>query len=40
MPQNNKIKIFMDEIYSNPPRKKYNSNKIVCNDIDENGALI
>ena len=28
-------KIFIDEIYSKPPRKKYPTNKIVYNYIDE-----
>ena len=28
-------KIFIDEIYSKPPRKKYPTNKIVYNHIDE-----
>ena len=30
-----KIKIFIDEIYSQPPRKNYPTNKIVYNHIDE-----
>ena len=29
------IKIFVDEIYSKPPRKNYPTNKIVFNGIDE-----
>ena len=29
------IKIFIDEIYSKPPRKNYPTNKIVYNHIDE-----
>ena len=29
------IKIFVDEIYSKPPRKSYPTNKIVYNHIDE-----
>ena len=29
------IKIFVDEIYSKPPRKNYPTNKIVYNSIDE-----
>ena len=29
------IKIFVDEVYSKPPRKKYPTNKIVYNSIDE-----
>ena len=28
-------KIFIDEIYSKPPRKNYETNKIVYNHIDE-----
>ena len=28
-------KIFIDEIYSSPPRKNYPTNKIVYNHIDE-----
>ena len=28
-------KIFIDEIYSKPPRRKYPTNKIVYNHIDE-----
>ena len=28
-------KIFIDEIYSKPPRKKYPTNKIVHNHLDE-----
>ena len=30
-----KIKIFIDEIYSKPPRKNYPTNKMVYNHIDE-----
>ena len=29
------IKIFIDEIYSQPPRKNYPTNKITYNHIDE-----
>ena len=29
------IKIFIDEIYSSPPRKNYPTNEIVYNQIDE-----
>ena len=29
------IKIFIDEIYSTPPRKNYPTNKIIYNHIDE-----
>ena len=28
-------KIFIDEIYSSPPKKNYETNKIVYNHIDE-----
>ena len=28
-------KIFIDEIYSKPPRRKYPNNKITYNSIDE-----
>ena len=28
-------KIFVDEIYSKPPKKNYETNKIVYNSIDE-----
>ena len=28
-------KIFIDEIYSSPPKKNYPTNKIVYNNIDE-----
>ena len=28
-------KMFIDEIYSTPPRKNYETNKIVYNHIDE-----
>ena len=28
-------KIFIDEIYSSPPKKNYPTNKIVYNHIDE-----
>ena len=28
-------KIFIDEIYSTPPKKIYPTSKIVCNHIDE-----
>ena len=28
-------KIFIDEIYSKPPKKNYPTNKIICNHIDE-----
>ena len=28
-------KFFIDEIYSSPPRKNYETNKVICNHIDE-----
>ena len=28
-------KLFIDEIYSKPPRRNYSTNKIVYNHIDE-----
>ena len=35
MPKKDLIKIFIDEIYSKPPKKNYPTNKIVYNHIDE-----
>ena len=35
MSENDNIKIFVDEIYSKPPKKIYPINKIVYNNIDE-----
>ena len=35
MTNKHNIKIFIDEIYSKPPIKKYSTNKIVYNHIDE-----
>ena len=32
-------KIFIDEIYSSPPRKIYPTNKIVTNHIDETWSI-
>ena len=32
-------KIFIDEIYSIPPRKNYPTNKIVYNNIDEKWSI-
>ena len=29
------IKIFIDEIYSTPPRKNFPTNKIIYNHVDE-----
>ena len=28
-------KIFIDEIYSSPPRKNYPTNKVIYNHVDE-----
>ena len=28
-------KIFVDEIYSKPPRRNYPTNKLIYNDLDE-----
>ena len=35
MIKRNLTKIFIDEIYSKPPRKNYQTNKIIYNHIDE-----
>ena len=35
MPKKDNIKIFFDEVYSNPPIKNYPTNKIIYNHIDE-----
>ena len=35
MPKKDLIKIFIDEIYSTPPKKIYPTNKITYNYIDE-----
>ena len=35
MPKNDKIWIFIDEIYSKPPLRTHSTNKIVYNHIDE-----
>ena len=32
-------KIFIDEIYSSPPKKIYPTNKIIYNHIDENWSI-
>ena len=34
MPKKDNIKIFIDEIYSKPPKKKYETNKIINNRFD------
>ena len=35
MPKKDNIKIFIDELYSKPPKRNYPTNKIVYNHIDE-----
>ena len=35
MSKKDNIKLFIDEIYSKPPRKNYPTNKIKYNHIDE-----
>ena len=35
MKKSDSTKIFIDKIYSSPPRKNYPSNEIACNHIDE-----
>ena len=35
MPKKDNIEIFSDEIYSKPPKRSYETNKIVYNHIDE-----
>ena len=35
MVKNEIIKTFIDEIYSKPPKKNYETNKLVYNHIDE-----
>ena len=32
-------RIFIDEIYSKPPKKNYETSKIVYNQIDEIGSI-
>ena len=39
MPKKSNIKIFIDEIYSKPPKKNYEINKINFNHIDETWSL-
>ena len=39
MLKKNNIKIFIDEIYNKPPIKKYPTNKIVYNHIDEKWSI-
>ena len=33
------IRNFINEIYSKPPKKKYETNKIICNHIDERWSI-
>ena len=33
------IKIFIDEIYSKPPKKNYETNRILYNHIDESWPI-
>ena len=35
MNNKDKIKIFIDEIYSKPPKKNYPTNKVIYNHVDE-----
>ena len=35
MAKKDKIKIFIDEFYSKPPKRNYPTNKIIYNHIDE-----
>ena len=35
MPKKDNIKYSIDEVYSSPPKKNYETNKIVYNRIDE-----
>ena len=35
MPKKNNIKIFVDEIYSKPPKKIYPTNKTIIKTIDD-----
>ena len=35
MAQKDKIKVFIDEFYSKPPKKNYPTNKRIYNHIDE-----
>ena len=39
MSKKDNIKIFIDEIYSTPPKKNYETNKIVYNHIDETWSI-
>ena len=39
MVKKEEIKIFNDEIYSSPPGKKYPTNKVIYNHIDEIWSL-
>ena len=35
MPKKDNIKTFIDEIYSEPPKRNYPTNKVVYNHINE-----
>ena len=39
MPKKDNIKTFIDEIYCSPPKKNYETNKIIYNHIDEIGSI-
>ena len=39
MPKKNKIKTFINEIYSTPPKKNYETNKIIYHHIDETWSI-
>ena len=39
MPKKNKIKTFINEIYSTPPKKNYETNKIIYYHIDETWSI-
>ena len=39
MPKKDKIKTFFDEVLSSPPKKNYETNKIVYNHVDENWSI-
>ena len=32
-------KIFLDKIYSSPPKKKFSTDKLTCNQIEEIGSI-
>ena len=39
MAKTDEIKIFIEEIYSKPPKRSYLTNKIIYNHIDENWSI-